>query len=358
MLALGMLARGDRFSMARRVSLSIGVVSAVIFAWAWMPIDAQFYNRAAATLFTLLVAGSICRRVSRIPRFSGLWAIAGRRSWQITLALASAALVATISREINQVATGVALGMASFTCLVITGSILAGVAIALSAALGRGAMQDRNSFRTACVYLAEFLLALLILHLRLSRPQWFGGRLAHYWPLIVMAIAFAGVGLGEYFRRSEMKILAEPLHRTGIFLPLLPVLGFWMAHSKVDFSLLLLTVSALYGLMALLRQSFAFGLLSGLAANSALWFGLNRIAGLGFYEHPQVWLIPAALTLLASAQLNRDRLSGDHLRFIRYVALMMVYVSSTADIFLNGVARHPGCRWSWRACQWRACSRE
>ncbi|HSU65476.1 MAG TPA: hypothetical protein VLJ39_01265, partial [Tepidisphaeraceae bacterium] len=42
-----------------------------------------------------------------------------------------------------------------------------------------------------------------------------------------------------------------------------------------------------------------------------------------------------------AAQLNRDRLQAAQLRFIRYCCLMAVYVSSTADIFLNGVANHP-----------------
>ncbi len=34
-----------------------------------------------------------------------------------------------------------------------------------------------------------------------------------------------GVGLGEYFRREKQFVLGEPLANTGIFLPLLAVLG-------------------------------------------------------------------------------------------------------------------------------------
>ena len=46
--------------------------------------------------------------------------------------------------------------------------------------------------------------------------------------LIVMGIAFLGVGLSEYFERRNLGVLAEPLQRTALLLPLLPVLAFWL----------------------------------------------------------------------------------------------------------------------------------
>ena len=78
-----------------------------------------------------------------------------------------------------------------------------------------------------------------------------------------------------------------------------------------------------------------------LAANGGLWSLLARQPSLAFFVHPQVWLIPAAASVLIAAQLNRDRLAAGQLRFVRYCCLMIVYVSSTADIFLNGVKDHP-----------------
>jgi len=47
------------------------------------------------------------------------------------------------------------------------------------------------------------------------------------------------------------------------------------------------------------------------------------------------------MCLLAGAQLNRDRLTHDALRTIRYACLVLIYTSSTADIFLNGVNHTP-----------------
>jgi fructose-specific phosphotransferase system IIC component len=54
-----------------------------------------------------------------------------------------------------------------------------------------------------------------------------------------------------------------------------------------------------------------------------------------------VWLIPPALSVLAAAYLNRDRLSEAQMTSVRYLSLMTVYVSSTADVFINGVADNP-----------------
>ena len=36
-----------------------------------------------------------------------------------------------------------------------------------------------------------------------------------YWPLIVMAIAFVGVGFAEFCRRRKLAVLAEPVENTG-----------------------------------------------------------------------------------------------------------------------------------------------
>src|SRR5258708_22031185 len=94
-------------------------------------------------------------------------------------------------------------------------------------------------------------------------------------------------------------------------------------------------------MLAALRRSFTFGLIAAMAANGALWSVLSGMPGWGIAQLPQVWLIPAALSVLAAAQLNRDRLTPDALRTLRYGCLLAVYVSSTADVFLNGVATAP-----------------
>jgi len=54
-----------------------------------------------------------------------------------------------------------------------------------------------------------------------------------------------------------------------------------------------------------------------------------------------LWLIPAAISVLIAAHLNRKDFSEAQMAGIRYLCLITIYVSSTADIFINGVARSP-----------------
>lgn len=195
--------------------------------------------------------------------------------------------------------------------------------------------------RMKYVYAAEVMLALLFLHIRLTMPWLFTGFIERYWPLAIMVIAYFGVVTSEAFRRRKLLVLAQPLERTGVFLPLLPVLGFWLAASEVDFSLLLFVVGGLYGLLSILRRSFAFGLIAAVAGNGGFWYILHRTDNYQFLQHPQLWLIPIALSALLAAYLNEDDLTEDQMAGVRYLSLVTIYVSSTADIFINGVANSP-----------------
>ena len=67
------------------------------------------------------------------------------------------------------------------------------------------------------------------LHVWLTMPWLFKGYLIDYWMLIVMAVAFAGAGLGEWFHRRGLAVLSQPLAHTALLLPLLPAVGFWLA---------------------------------------------------------------------------------------------------------------------------------
>ena len=54
-----------------------------------------------------------------------------------------------------------------------------------------------------------------------------------------------------------------------------------------------------------------------------------------------MWLIPPALCVLAAAHINRKQLTVAQMAGIRYGASAVIYVSSTADVFIQGVARQP-----------------
>jgi hypothetical protein len=65
---------------------------------------------------------------------------------------------------------------------------------------------------------------------------------------------------------------------------------------------------------------------------------LHRTNDYQFLQHPQLWLIPVALSVLLAAYLNEDQFTEDQMTAVRYFSLVTIYASSTADIFINGVA--------------------
>jgi hypothetical protein len=254
--------------------------------------------------------------------------------------------------------------LTSLEAALVTLAVLALVYLAIRAAVV-GPIEQPPGGRTFYVYGGEVLLVLLFVHLKLSVPELFGTWGGKYWTLLVMALAYVGVGLGEYFHRRGLRLLAGPLWRTGLFLPLLPILVFWlrppapliaaaegatpgagpllrylqsMSTALDRYSLLWFLLSVLYLLVALSRRSLRFALLAALAANFGLWSLLAHFQ-VGFLLHPQTWLIPLALIVLASEHINRDRLTREQSLTLRYVGLGMVYVSSTADLFIAGLGR-------------------
>ncbi|MGE5610535.1 MAG: hypothetical protein ACM359_14890, partial [Bacillota bacterium] len=260
-----------------------------------------------------------------------------------------AALLFTLGREMLQ-ADASGTGLAWWGVVAVIGTIVGLIVTAIVCAVvpGRDPLDLSERGRTGYVYAAEMLLVLLFVHLRLSFPEIFArGLWRQYWPFFIMAIAFAGVGLSEVFRRQGRMVLAEPLEKTGAFLPALPVIAYWAMRGtpafRGDFSyaMVLFIAGLVYGGLSIARKSYGFGLVAALMANGGLWAVLAQVQGLGFFQHPQLWLVPGALSVLVASHLNRDRLSVDQMRVIRYVALMVVYVSSTADIWINGVKDAP-----------------
>jgi hypothetical protein len=191
--------------------------------------------------------------------------------------------------------------------------------------------------RKAYVYAAEVLLVLLFVHFKLTMPHLFKRRIfIDYWPFVFMVIAFLGAGLSEYFRRKQLRVLAEPLERTGVCLPLLPALAYWVLPSAGEYALIWFLAGLLYGIMSIFKRSWRFALLGAIVANMGLWV-LLQDTGFYFWKHPQMWVIPLALVVLVAEQLNQDRLTQRQSAGIRYFALIAIYVSSTADMFIAGL---------------------
>ena len=196
------------------------------------------------------------------------------------------------------------------------------------------------------MYAAELCLLLTFAHIRMTEPQLFGGVFQRYWPLALVGLAFLGTGAGEVLRRRNQRVLADPLNNTGAILPIFPMLAFWMLpgafpHQYVDYSALLLLAAIVYLMLSVFRRSFWLALVSALVGNAGLWWWLHLQRGYGFLDHPQLWLIPLALCVLAATYFNRDTLAKAALAQTRMACLLLIYLSSTSDIFLHGVAESP-----------------
>jgi len=57
--------------------------------------------------------------------------------------------------------------------------------------------------------------------------------------------------------------------------------------------------------------------------------------GLKLFAQPQFWLIPPAFSVLVAAHINRNRLSESSLTTIRYICVMIIYLSSAGEMFMK-----------------------
>jgi hypothetical protein len=248
-------------------------------------------------------------------------------------------------------------------------SMLVAIAALLVLALRFALKPDRDPFdlrparRTGYVYLAEVFLVLFFAQVRLNVPEIFLGELAKLWTFAVMVLAYVGIGLAELFERKKIDVLAVPLRRTGVLLPLVPLIAFWakppafvtdfardaapgltpflnyLANLPQHFDTyawLWFLAGGAYALVALSRNSFGWALLAALSTNAALWALLTHHQ-VPFIVHPQVWVIPFALIVLVSEHVNRSRLSADVSNSMRYAGIALIYVASSADMFIAGV---------------------
>jgi len=320
----------------------------------WATLDASAHGPWLHRSITLLVAASILTFLTGygLRRFlpsAGDWLDRARRAMPVLAGLAAVLLAAVLVQETVLFEPGVGAPLKPVEIALVAAllAVLAGACLVFAVRSDLDPLGLSDSNRTLYVYAAEILLALMGLHLWLAMPWLFQrGLVRRYWMFLVMAVAFAGAGLGELFQRRRLAVLSQPLGRTALWLPLLPAIGFWfMPEPASPFALvgrtpaLWFLMGLFYGIMAVTQRSAICTLLAGLTANLGLWVALHQ-ADIGFFEHPQLWLIPGALAALVAEYLNRDRLTEAQSTGFRYVALGVIYISSTADMFITGVGEN------------------
>ncbi|MBN2578149.1 MAG: hypothetical protein JXB10_04085 [Pirellulales bacterium] len=319
----------------------------------WSGIDpglaAPWLHRCVA----LLTAGGTMAVVCGfgIPRFfpaRSAWIPSARRMLPWFGALAGAALALVLIQEgwwfDSHGGAPVSVSEMIQVAVVLAVLLVGCLAFAVVKELDPFRLSDAN--RQAYVYAAEALGALIGLHLYLTRPEWFNLEIMRqYWMFVLLAVAYAGAGLSEWFQRRKLPVLSLPLERTALLLPLLPAVGFWFQSDPASSwgltgrtPIFWFLAGGFYGLMASLRRSWGCLALAVLTANLGFWVALYQ-HDVSFFKHPQLWLIPLALAALATELLHHDRLSKNQSTLIRYVTLSVIYLSSSADMFIAGVGK-------------------
>jgi hypothetical protein len=342
-IGVGSLAQLQRQATMQMASLLLVTIAAVFLGWA--DIDPSrsadaWLTRCVRTLIVLAAAAALFGGViTRFLEAQHSWRNAVRRITVLNgvASLASLAVVLLLELSLFDRHSGVE-GIEGAEIIAVA-AVLAGLIAAL-VSIALFPKHDPLSLtevqRVWYVYAAEVVAVLLFAHIYMTMPELFTGRLRKYWAWFVVAIAWIGVGLGEWFRRSGVRVLAEPLGRTGVFLPLLPAIAFWWQVSLTSYAGVLFFVGLLYVLLSIQHKSFTYGIAAGLAGNAALW-AIMQDRGFTILAHPQFWLIPPALSVLAASHATRRQLSEAQLGAIRYGAMLVIYLSSTGEMFITGI---------------------
>jgi hypothetical protein len=329
----------------RFAALSLAALTAAEFGWVWLTGEgSSFWLHREIVLATSLFAATLAAQFA-LPKFwpaASEWIESARQASIAFLGLLLGLLAVVLSQEwdLHVPEVGVDMARAAFAAVAVMLAGLTALAILYAVDAKRDPLRLSLAGRQAYVYAAELLALLIFMHVRTAMPKLLPiGVMEKYWTLVVMLVAFAGVALSELFQRRRLEVLSLPLARTALIAPLVPAIGHWLKPAlEINAESVLLLVAAFYGLQAALRRSWALGALAVASGNAALWLLWHRLK-LDFIHHPQLWLIPAALVLLVAEYFNRQRLGAQQAGALRYFALMAIYVSSTADVFMSHQGR-------------------
>lgn len=371
-LAIAELAETSRTEALRHAAVSLGLITIALLASVetgetghpWLVASMRWLVASVVTIPTLLLV---------LPKLLGStiaarWTSAFKQGAGVSAAVAAASLVVMLAIEatvrtpqgIADVSRPMVIGVAVTLAIL---SLLAGLITILSGPKserspdtisGFGALSEISpNHRRLLILATQAVAGLTWLHLFLCKTGWAFIGLRSYWPYLVMGMAFVSVGATEWARRRGDKILSETLSQTALYLPLIPVVGFWLSGSLAEFSWafaggrvrydLLLALGAIYyvGLSAMWKQAVP-RVAAVVLGNAALWVVLVQREDWSFLSHPQAWLIPPAVCVLITAHLYRDRLQSATLSAIRYASTLAIYISSTADMLLQQIGTNLG----------------
>ncbi len=320
----------------------------------------------------VLTIGVLVLAVPRLLRgpFLERWQIALRRGGRLSAWVTAAALLSMLGLEMVFRESGVGIPGIGKPLVVVVACLLGGLALmsgVIAILSGPGFtntlsnqgeranwLRMDDSRRRRLLYGAQAIAGLAWLHVFLCRTGMAFLGLRQVWPYVVMVLAFASVGLTQWAIRRGDQVLSDAMRKNAMFLPLIPVIGFWLSGSyailfdsqswswtfyrgTTSYQGLLIVGAIYYGVLSVMWKRGLPRIATVVLANGALWVMLTQTPGWDFLTHPQAWLIPPAVCVLAVAYWQRDQLDSTIGSAIRYGATLVIYISSTADMLMSEI---------------------
>ena len=326
-------------------SLGLLTLGGLYVAWADLTPAEMFRSQSIMLLErTVLVLASAMfiygGLVTRWIREEDSWLKSLREMAALTCGLSMAGFALLImveaSRFQDPVGCGLSIAESVSISLAVVGMIVGLISIAIRPTRDPFALSLKG--RRVYVYVAQLMAAGLIAHLYFTQPWLFQLGIKEYWPYIAMAMCFGGVGVAHLLEQRKLEVLGQPIFTIAAILPVLTATAIFVIDSKADGPLIMLTVGLAYLMISYIQGSILSGAAAILFGNFALWmFYDTKLPALSFFDHPQLWLIPPAVSVLIAGQLTRHSLLPAQLATLRYICVAVIYVSSTSEIFISGL---------------------
>ncbi|MGI9519793.1 MAG: hypothetical protein ACR2NP_22255 [Pirellulaceae bacterium] len=342
-VSIGCQSNRDERRWMQHLSLVLVTIGFVFTAWIDLVPSATIQNALQFAIRALLVlAGAVFvygMLIARWVKEEDGWLQTLREMIVATCTCAFVCLAVVVGLESRSFIEGVGCGLSVAesvaSTLVITGMIAGLIIIAVRPANDPFSLSLKG--RMAYVYAAEVMVVLLVAHLYFTMPWLFQFGLRQYWPYIAIVLAFGGVWIAQILEQRNLTVLGEPIFHTAAILPVLVSALIWAIDSRADASLVLLMAGLAYLLISYTHQSALSGAAAIVLGNLALWVFYSRFPNFSFFDHPQLWLIPPAVSVLIAGHLAAGSLSRQQLALLRYLCVAVIYISSTFEIFISGI---------------------
>ena len=337
------LANGVRHRLMQLVALGVLAVGAIFLSWIPGAIDGYLLRDEQRLQRGLMVLGGAVVLYGvlgpRWLRAHDSWLKSIQRSAMACMVVAIAFLMMLVAVEWLARASELPIGLSTMEAVIVL-VISTGIAAAL---VWIAVLPERDPLslslegRKGYVYAAQLVLALVVFHVIATMPWLLRLGLRDYWPYIAMAVAFGGVSLGHLLQQRRLDVLAEPLRNTMALLPIAVGMAIFGVESRADASIACLLAGLVYGWQAMLRPSIWSALLALLFGNLSLWLFLGKYPDWSFVNHPQLWLIPPALSVLVATWWHRERFTSAQVRWAQSLSIAVIYLASTSEVFIYGL---------------------